>query len=182
MEFIKTEIPEIVMLNPKVVGDERGFVLETFRANQFAQACSDLPFVQDNHSGSVKNTLRGLHYQVKHTQGKLIRVVIGEIFDVAVDIRRSSPTFGKWVGMKLSAKNRLQLWIPPRFAHGFLVLSDWAEVTYKATDYYAPEFERSLAWNDPQIGINWPFQTGQSPILSEKDQLSKPLHMADLFD
>lgn len=182
MEYIHTKIPEIVLLKPEIFGDERGFVLETFRANQFAKECADLPFVQDNHSGSVKGTLRGLHYQIQQPQGKLMRVVAGEIFDVAVDIRRSSPTFGRWVGMLLSAKNRLQLWIPPRFAHGFLVVSDWAEVVYKVTDYYAPEFERSIAWNDPKIDINWPLTPGQAPILSAKDRLGKPLHLAEVFE
>ncbi len=182
MEFIKTEIPGIIVLQPDVFGDERGFVFETFRARQFAQECSDVQFVQENHSGSNRFILRGLHYQIQHPQGKLVRVVAGEIFDVAVDIRRSSPTFGKWVGMNLSAQNRLQLWVPPCFAHGFLVLSDWAEVLYKITDYYAPEYERSLAWNDPQIGIAWPLGDGQLPILSEKDKAGVPFHLAECYE
>lgn len=182
MEFIKTEIPDIMLLKPKVFGDERGFVLETFRANQFEQECSDIQFVQENHSGSKKGILRGLHYQIQHPQGKLLRVVVGEIYDVAVDIRRSSPTFGKWVGVHLSAQNRFQLWVPPRFAHGFLVLSDWAEVLYKVTDYYAPEYERSLAWNDPQIGIEWPLDDGQLPVLSEKDRAGVPLQFAESYE
>ncbi len=182
MEFIKTEIPDVLLLKPKVFGDERGFVMETFRANQFAQECSDIQFVQENHSGSKKGILRGLHYQIQHPQGKLLRVVVGEIYDVAVDIRRSSPTFGKWVGVHLSAQNRFQLWVPPCFAHGFLVLSEWAEVLYKVTDYYAPEYERSLAWNDPQIGIEWPLDDGQLPVLSEKDRAGVPLQFAESYE
>lgn len=182
MDFIKTAIPEVMALKPQMFGDERGFTMETFRANQFASECCGLEFVQDNHSGSVKGTLRGLHYQIQHPQGKLLRVVAGEIFDVAVDLRRSSPTFGKWVGMNLSSENRLQFWVPPRFGHGFLVLSDWAEVLYKVTDYYAPEYERSIVWNDEQIGIDWPLSAGQSPILSRKDKAGAPLHLAELYD
>lgn len=182
MEFIKTNIPDVVILKPKVYNDERGFFIETFRANQFAKECSGLHFVQDNHSGSKEGILRGLHYQIQHPQGKLIRVVSGEIYDAAVDLRRSSPTFGKYVGILLSAQNRLQLWVPPGFAHGFLVMSEWAEVFYKATDYYAPQFERTLAWNDPQIGIEWPLIEAQAPVLSEKDQAGKPLEQAECYD
>ena len=175
MEYIRTAIPEVVLIQPKVFGDERGFFLETFRANEFARECSPLAFVQDNHSGSKQGILRGLHYQIQQAQGKLIRAVAGEIFDVAVDLRRSSPTFGQWVGETLSAANRTQLWVPPGFAHGFLVLSDWAEVFYKATDYYAPEFERSLLWNDPTLSIHWPLEGIGEPILSVKDRAGTPL-------
>jgi len=182
MECIKTEIPEVVVLKPKVFGDERGFFFETFRANQFSQECSDVQFVQDNHSGSQQWILRGLHYQTRHVQGKLVRVVTGEIFDVAVDLRRSSPTFGKWVGRTLSAQNRLQLWIPPKFGHGFLVLSEWAEVVYKTTDYYAPEYEQSIIWNDPTLNIDWPIHAGITPVLSEKDKLGKLFHEAQCFE
>jgi len=175
MEYIRTAIPEVVLIQPKVFGDERGFFLETFRANEFARECSPLAFVQDNHSGSKQGILRGLHYQIQQAQGKLIRAVAGEIFDVAVDLRRSSPTFGQWVGETLSAANRTQLWVPPGFAHGFLVMSDWAEVFYKATDYYAPEFERSLLWNDPTLAIHWPLEGIGEPILSVKDRAGTPL-------
>jgi len=182
MEFIKTGIPEVIILKPKVFTDERGFFAETFRAEEFVRQCSPLQFVQDNHSGSKGGILRGLHYQIHQPQGKLIRVVAGEVFDVAVDLRRSSPTFTEWVGMRLSAQNLLQLWIPPGFAHGFLVLSEWAEVLYKATDYYAPQYERTLAWNDPQIGIDWPLTGGQTPFLSEKDQAGKTLELADCYE
>jgi len=181
MEFIKTEIPDVVILKPKVFEDSRGFFMETFRAAQFAQECSAAPFVQENHSGSTRGTLRGLHYQIQQSQGKLLRVIVGEIYDVAVDIRKSSPTFGKWVGVRLSDKNRLQLWVPPHFAHGVLVLSEWAELLYKVTDYYAPEFERTIQWNDPQIGIQWPLLDGQLPILSEKDSKGKFLDEAEVY-
>ena len=181
MEYIRTAIPDVILLQPKVFGDERGFFLETFRANEFAHNCSQLEFVQDNHSGSLKGILRGLHYQIQHHQGKLIRAVVGAIYDVAVDIRRSSPTFGKWVGARLSAQNRHQLWVPPGLAHGFLVLSDWAEVFYKATDYYAPEFERSLLWNDPELHIDWPLEGIGEPLLSAKDKAGSTLANTDLF-
>lgn len=182
MDFIKTDIPEVVILKPEVRGDERGFFAETFRASEFAQECSPLSFVQDNHSGSRNGILRGMHYQIRQPQGKLFRVVVGEVFDVAVDLRRSAPTFGRWVGRRLSAQNRLQMWVPPGFAHGFLVLSDWAEILYKVTDYYAPEYERTLAWDDPQVGIQWPLADGQMPILSEKDRAGKPLALAECYE
>lgn len=182
MDFVKTEIPDVILLQPKVFGDDRGFFLETYREDQSLKFGIGPRFVQDNHSGSGQGILRGLHYQIQHPQGKLVRAVAGEIFDVAVDIRKDSPTFGKWVGVILSAQNRLQLWIPPRFAHGFYVMSEWAEVFYKATDYYAPEFERSLLWNDPSLNINWPVKDGQAPILSEKDQFGKPFLEAECFD
>ena len=151
-------------------------------ADIFIDAGISQNFVQDNHSGSKKGTLRGLHYQIRQTQGKLLRVAVGEIFDVAVDVRCSSPTFGKWVGEVLSADNKRQLWVPPGFAHGFFVLSDWAELAYKATDYYSPAWERTILWNDPAIGIEWPLLSGADPILSTKDQQGKLLADADLFD
>jgi dTDP-4-dehydrorhamnose 3,5-epimerase len=182
MEFIRTDIPEVVIIEPCVFEDSRGFFTETYQAQKFAQAGIGFNFVQDNHSRSTQYTLRGLHYQIRHAQGKSVRVVAGEIFDVAVDLRRSSPTFGRWVGMLLSAKNKKQIWIPPGFAHGFYVLSEWAEVVYKTTDYYAPEWERSLLWNDPALGIEWPLLDGRPPVLSEKDSHGKLLSEAELFD
>lgn len=165
---IPTALPEMLILEPKVFGDERGFFYESFNARDF-EAATGLrrEFVQDNHSRSAKNVLRGLHYQVERPQGKLVRVVAGEVFDVAVDIRRDSPNYGKWVGVHLSAENKRQLWIPEGFAHGFLVLSEYADFLYKATDYYHPQSERGIAWNDPTLGIVWP-SVGQ-PTLSEKD-------------
>lgn len=182
MEFIRTDIPEVVIIEPRVFEDSRGFFMETYQAQKFAQAGIDFNFVQDNHSRSTQYTLRGLHYQIRHAQGKLVRVVAGEIFDAAVDIRRSSSTFGKSTGILLSAQNKRQLWIPPGFAHGFYVLSEWAEVVYKTTDYYAPEWERSLLWNDPALGIEWPLLDGRPPVLSEKDSHGKLLSEAELFD
>ena len=182
MEFERTTIPDVIVLQPKVFGDERGFLMETFRADDFVASGITESFVQDNHSGSQQGILRGLHYQIRQAQGKLVRTVAGEIFDVVVDLRRSSPTFGRWVGVLLSAKNKKQLWIPPGFAHGFYVLSEWAEVVYKTTDYYAPEWERSLLWNDPALGIEWPLLDGRPPVLSEKDSHGKLLSQAELFD
>ena len=182
MEFTITKIPEVVLVKPKVYGDDRGFFMETFQEQRFAQAGIHGSFIQDNHSGSQKNTLRGLHYQIRHPQGKLFRVIAGEVFDVAVDIRRSSKTFGSWVGVILSVKNKNQLWVPPGFAHGFYVLSDWAEVIYKVTDIYAPEWERTIAWNDPEIGIHWPVPAGVKVLLSEKDRAGKSLREAELFE
>ena len=182
MEYIPARIPDVVLLKPKIFGDERGFFLETFRANEFARFCSPLEFVQDNHSGSRRGILRGLHYQIQHPQGKLIRAVAGVIFDVAVDLRQSSPTFGQWAGEVLSAENRYQLWVPPGFAHGFLVLSDWAEVFYKATDYYAPEYERSLLWNDPSLNITWPLREIGTPQLSAKDAAGTLFNNAEFYD
>jgi dTDP-4-dehydrorhamnose 3,5-epimerase len=181
MEYIKTEIPEVVLLKPRVYEDGRGFFMETYRENEFTLHCGSVNFVQDNHSGSRRGILRGLHYQVQHPQGKLIRALAGEIFDVAVDLRRSSPTFGKWTGCILSAQNRFQLWIPPYFAHGFYVLSEWAEIFYKATDYYAPEYERTLSWADSVLGIAWPLIGGQSPSLSDKDQAGASLQDAEVY-
>lgn len=182
MEFAPTKIPDVVMLKPKVFGDPRGFFMETYRDSEFSEAGIGQKFVQENHSASQKGVLRGLHYQIRQAQGKLIRAIAGEIFDVAVDIRRSSPTFGQWVGIILSAENKLQLWIPPGFAHGFYVLSENAEVTYKVTDYYAPEWDRSILWSDPQISIDWPLLDGSPPSLSAKDINGKPLAEAELFD
>lgn len=182
MEFVPTNIPEVILLRPKVFGDERGFFLETYRADEFIKAGITVTFVQDNHSGSQQGVLRGLHYQIRQAQGKLVRVISGEIYDVAVDIRRSSPTYGQWTGAHLSAENKYQLWVPAGFAHGFYVLSKWAEVTYKVTDYYAPSWERSLLWNDPALGIEWPLVNGQPPALAAKDAQGKRLAEAELFD
>ena len=179
MKAIPTAIPDLLIIEPKIFGDERGFFFESFNRRQFAELTGrDLDFVQDNHSRSVKNVLRGLHYQIQQPQGKLVRVVQGAVFDVAVDIRKSSSTFGQHVGLELSAENKRMLWIPEGFAHGFVVLSDTAEFLYKTTDYWAPEFERSIIWNDPTIGIQWPIQ---EPALSVKDQLGKSLAEAEYF-
>jgi len=168
MKIISTDIPDVLILEPKVFGDDRGFFFESFNQKQWEETTGvKTNFVQDNHSRSVKGVLRGLHYQIKQAQGKLVRCVFGEVFDVAVDIRKSSPTFGKWVGVVLSAENKRQFWVPEGFAHGFLVLSDVAEFLYKTTDYYAPEHERCIIWNDPDIGIEWPFDG--EPRLSGKD-------------
>ncbi len=156
--------------------------MESFQAEVFAAAGVPNRFVQDNHSGSRQGILRGLHYQIQQTQGKLVRTVVGEIFDVVVDLRRSSPTFGKWTGSILSAQNKYQLWVPEGFAHGFYVISDWAEIIYKTTDFYAPAQERTLIWNDPTIGIQWPLAPGQEPVLSNKDKQGKSFNQADLFD
>lgn len=161
-------IPDVLVLTPKIFGDDRGFFFESFNALAFEQATGlKRTFVQDNHSKSAKNVLRGLHYQIKHPQGKLVRVVQGEVFDVAVDLRKSSSTFGQWVGQHLSGENKKQIWVPEGFAHGFVVLSETAEFLYKTTDYYAPEFERSLLWNDPTVGVEWPFEG--APLLANKD-------------
>lgn len=173
-------IPEVLVIEPAVFGDDRGFFFESHNARKFNEAVGrEAVFVQDNHSRSVRHVLRGLHYQIRQPQGKLVRVTAGEVFDVAVDIRRSSPTFGQWIGDILSAENKKQMWIPEGFAHGFLVLSESAEFLYKTTDYWAPEFERSLLWNDPAIGIDWPID-GQ-PTLSAKDQVGVLLADADVF-
>ena len=180
MNATPLSIPEVVLFEPKVFGDERGFFFESFNQAKFEAAIGrQVSFVQDNHSRSVKNVLRGLHYQIQQPQGKLVRVVHGEVFDVAVDIRKSSPTFGKWVGAVLSADNKRQLWVPEGFAHGFVVTSDSAEFLYKTTDYWAPAFERSIAWNDAAIGIEWPLRG--EPALSAKDQRGKLLAQAEHF-
>ncbi len=181
MEFIPTKIPEVILINPVVYGDERGFFLETYREAEFSAAGIQGKFVQDNHSGSIQGTLRGLHYQIQRTQGKLVQVISGEIFDVAVDLRRSSPTFGDWVGEILSAENKHQLWIPPGFAHGFYVSSEWANVIYKVTDYYAPEWDRTLLWNDPEIEINWPLIDETALNISDKDSNGVGLSDADTY-
>lgn len=178
--MIPTSLPEVLILEPKFFGDERGFFFESFNALDFAKATGlDVQFVQDNHSKSAKGVLRGLHYQIQHPQGKLVRVTQGEVFDVAVDLRRSSPNFGKWRGVVLSADNKRQLWVPPGFAHGFVVLSDTAELLYKTTDYWFPEFERSLLWDDPTVGIQWPLQT--EPLLAAKDKAAATLGQAEVF-
>lgn len=180
MKFTPTTIPEVIIVEPKVFGDERGFFFESFNARLFEQATGlKRDFVQDNHSKSARHVLRGLHYQIKQPQGKLVRVVVGEVFDVAVDLRRSSKTFGQWVGVYLSSENKMQLWIPEGFAHGFVVLSETAELLYKTTDYYAPEHERSLLWNDPDLAIAWPFEG--EPILAAKDANGKLLADAEVF-
>jgi dTDP-4-dehydrorhamnose 3,5-epimerase len=174
-------IPDVILLEPTVHGDERGFFFESFNQKDFEHAIGRcVNFVQDNHSKSVKNVLRGLHYQLQQPQGKLVRVVQGEVFDVAVDLRKSSPTFGKWVGERLSAENKRQLWMPEGFAHGFLVLSDSAESLYKTTDYYAPEYERCITWNDPALGIRWPL-AGHMPVVSAKDANGLALDRAPVY-
>ena len=182
MRFIPGSLPGLILVEPRIFGDERGFFMETFQARRFAEAGIDINFVQDNHSGSGKGTLRGLHYQIQQAQGKLVRVVVGEVFDIAVDLRRSSSTFGKWEGFNLSAEKKQQLWISPGFAHGFYVISPWAEVIYKATDYYAPEWERTLLWSDPDLGIDWPLVVGDGKvIISPKDAQGKRLCEADVY-
>jgi dTDP-4-dehydrorhamnose 3,5-epimerase len=183
MKAVSTSIPDVVIIEPKVFGDERGFFYESYNERRFAELTGqdgNAPrFVQDNHSKSTNNVLRGLHYQIRQAQGKLVRVTAGEVFDVAVDIRRSSPTFGRWVGVVLSAANKRQLWIPAGFAHGFVVTSDSAEFLYKTTDYWAPEHERCIIWNDPAIGIEWPINA--APVMSNKDRLGKLLTEAEVF-
>jgi len=180
MNIIRCEIPDVLILEPKVFGDDRGFFFESFNERTFAEKTGiSARFVQDNHSRSARNVLRGLHYQIQQPQGKLVRVAVGAVFDVAVDLRKSSPTFGKWAGTILSAEDKRQLWIPPGFAHGFLVLSESADFLYKTTDYYAPEHERCIIWNDPDIGIRWPLQG--EPILAAKDKAGKRLADAELF-
>ena len=179
MKIIQTTIPDVLMMEPKVFADARGYFYESFNKNLIQAAGIVGDFVQDNHSRSVRNVLRGLHYQIKQPQGKLVRVTAGEIFDVAVDIRKKSPTFGKWVGMNLSADNKFLTWVPPGFAHGFLVLSEYAEVQYKTTDYWAPQYERTIIWNDQNIGINWPIL--ETPQLSAKDNAGVAFSAAEVF-
>lgn len=181
MKLLSTTLKDVLIIEPKVHGDHRGFFMETWRKEVFEEAGLNAGFVQDNHSKSSQGALRGLHYQVRRAQGKLIRVVAGEVFDVAVDLRKSSPDFGRWTGVKLSAQNKLSLWVPPGFAHGFYVLSDTAEVTYRCTEYYAPEHERSLRWNDSTLDIQWPLIEGKL-ILSEKDRNAPLLEEAELYD
>jgi dTDP-4-dehydrorhamnose 3,5-epimerase len=177
----KTNLPEVLILQPKVFGDARGFFFESFNARDFAEATGlNLQFVQDNHSRSSRGVLRGLHYQIKHSQGKLVRVVAGEVFDVAVDMRKDSPQFGQWTGCHLTAENAKQLWVPPGFAHGFFVMSESADFLYKTTDYWFPEHERCLLWNDPQLAIEWPLGD-IAPLLAAKDAAGLPLAQADAF-
>jgi dTDP-4-dehydrorhamnose 3,5-epimerase len=181
MNIVPTEIPEVLLIEPRIFRDDRGFFFESFNQKVFSEKTGTTDaFVQDNHSRSQKNVLRGLHYQIQQPQGKLVRAVVGAVFDVAVDIRRSSPTFGQWVGRLLSAENQQQLWVPAGFAHGFFVISDVAEVLYKTTDYYAPGGERCILWNDPDLAIAWPL-AGETPILSEKDQIGQPFQGAEVF-
>jgi len=182
MKIIETAIPDVKIIEPAVFGDERGFFMETWQQKKFEELVAPRSFVQDNHSKSAKGILRGLHYQTENTQGKLVRVVAGEVFDVAVDMRRSSPTFGQWVGVLLSADNKRQLWVPEGFAHGFYVTSDSAEFVYKCTDYYNPNHEHTLQWNDPTVGIEWPVAEGVEPLLSEKDRTGKLFNEAVFFD
>jgi len=182
MKIQPTRIAGVLTIEPVMHGDDRGYFLETWRAEAFAAAGLDVTFVQDNQSSSRRGVLRGLHYQIKQPQGKLVRVISGRVFDVAVDLRRSSPTCGRWVGTELSAENHRQLWVPPGCAHGFYVLSDEAEFVYKCSDYYAPEHERVISWDDPSIGIDWPLLPDAAPVLSEKDQAGVSLAEAELFD
>src|SRR3990172_4135601 len=182
MKFTSTEIPEVILIEPSIYVDERGFFMETFQAQTFAEYGVSAQFVQDNHSGSKKGILRGLHYQIRQPQGKLARGGAGKVFEGAVDLRRSSPTIGRWTSQILTAENRLQLWVPPGFAHGFYVLSDWAEVIYKATDYYAPEWDRTLLWCDREVGIEWPLPHGGLPDLSLKDTKGKPFREAETYE
>ena len=183
MNVISTDLPEVLILEPKVFGDARGFFMESFNARAFRECTGvTLPFVQDNHSRSARGVLRGLHYQIEQAQGKLVRVIAGEVFDVAVDLRASSPHFGRWTGVHLSGANHRQLWVPPGFGHGFLVLSEVADFLYKTTDYYAPEHERSILWNDADIGIQWPAIDNMSqPLLSSKDTAAATLATAEVF-
>ncbi|HEX5460829.1 MAG TPA: dTDP-4-dehydrorhamnose 3,5-epimerase [Steroidobacteraceae bacterium] len=181
MEFVPTEIPEVVLIRPKVFGDARGYFMESWEERKFAAGGLELNFVQDNHSHSARHILRGLHYQIQHPQGKLVRVVTGAVYDVAVDIRRSSPTFGKWVGVELSAENHQMLWVPPGFAHGYLVLSEYADFLYKVTDIWSPPHERAIRWNDPEIGVKWPLPTGTEPVLSGKDAAAPSFRDAEVY-
>lgn len=181
MKFTSTIIPDVILVEPRVYSDERGFFLEAYHFHKYTEAGITAQFVQDNHSGSRQGTLRGLHYQIRHSQGKLVRVIAGEVFDVAVDLRKKSPSFGKWVGQKLTAENYHQLWIPPGFAHGFYVLSEWAEILYKTTTLYAPEWERTLLWNDSDLGIEWPLLSGVPLIMSPKDLQGTPFSSAEVF-
>ncbi|MCE2947109.1 MAG: dTDP-4-dehydrorhamnose 3,5-epimerase [bacterium] len=186
MRTESTRLPEVLLIEPAAYGDARGMFFESFNRRAMADIGIDLPFVQDNHSISLAGVVRGLHYQLEQAQGKLVRAVVGEVFDVAVDIRRSSPRFGQWTGHRLSAGNRTLMWVPPGFAHGFLVLSERAEVLYKTTDYYGPQFERSIAWNDPQIAIDWPLSdvhpsAAALPVLSARDLAGRPLREAETY-
>jgi dTDP-4-dehydrorhamnose 3,5-epimerase len=181
MQFEPTAIPDVILIRPRVFGDARGFFLESWEEKKFAAAGITAKFVQDNHSRSARHTLRGLHYQKPTTQGKLVRVVNGTVFDVAADIRRSSPTFGQWIGVTLSAEKHEMLWVPPGFAHGFLVLSESADFLYRCTDFYAPAHERAIRWDDPDLGVQWPLPPGVEPLLSAKDAIAGGFREADLF-
>lgn len=181
MKFTATDISDVVLIEPQVFGDERGFFMETWHAEKFAEAGINAAFVQDNHSRSVQGTLRGLHYQLKQPQGKLVRVISGEVFDVAVDFRKDSPTFGRWVGVTLSAENRKMLWVPPGFGHGFYVTSETAEFVYKCTNFYAPEHEKTVYWDDPDLAIKWPLLPDLSPLLSPKDESGVRFKDAELY-
>jgi dTDP-4-dehydrorhamnose 3,5-epimerase len=181
MKFTRTRLPDVMIVEPRVFDDARGFFMETWEARKFSAGGIDAAFVQDNHSSSGQWVLRGLHYQLRHLQGKLVRVTCGEAFDVAVDLRRSSPTFGQWAGEYLSESNRKMMWIPAGFAHGFLVMSERVEFMYKCTDYYAPDHERALLWNDPAIGIEWPLPVGVEPIVSDKDKNARTLAQAECY-
>jgi len=183
MKATETTLPGVFIIEPAVFGDDRGFFMESFNAQKFRELTgANVDFVQDNHSRSGAHVLRGIHYQIEHAQGKLVRVTEGAVFDVAVDLRRSSPSFGQWVGMELSAENKKQLWVPAGFGHAFLVLSETADFLYKTTDYYHPEAERSILWNDADIGIQWPLLPGQEPRLSGKDSVASRLSDADVYD
>jgi len=181
MKYTKLNIPDIILIQPQIFGDHRGFFMETFRDEEFRENVTDITFVQENHSKSTQGILRGLHYQIKQPQGKLVRVISGKVFDVAVDMRKFSPFFGRWTGITLSAENKKMLWIPPGFAHGFYVISREAEVVYKCTNYYAQEYERSILWNESAIAVDWPIIPGTSPILSQKDELGSTLGNAEVF-
>ena len=181
MQFTNAKLSGVVLVEPKVFEDQRGFFFESYHKRLFEEQKISLEFVQDNHSRSKQGTLRGLHYQIQQPQGKLVSVSLGEIYDVAVDLRMSSPTFGQWIGYYLSAENKKRLYVPPGFAHGFYVVSKWAEVLYKATDYYAPQWERTLLWNDTQINISWPLREEESPLLSSKDAAGSPFDQADVY-
>ena len=181
MEFVATDLPGVVLIKPQRFGDDRGWFAETWQQQKFRAAGIDAEFVQDNHSHSVRHTLRGLHYQIRQPQGKLVRVTQGAAFDVAVDIRRSSPHFGRWVGFELSATNHHMLWVPPGFAHGYLTLSESVDFLYKCTDYYAPQHDRGIRWNDPGIGVRWPLPAGTEPILSAKDAVAPLIGAAEHF-
>ncbi len=182
VEFVPTAIADIIRIKPRVYEDDRGFFFETYQSRLFEKTGIPLNFVQDNHVGSKRGVLRGMHYQIQHAQGKLVRVVVGKVFDVAVDLRRSSPTFGRWVGVTLCAEAKEELWIPSGFAHGYYTLSDWAEVLYKVTDFYAPDWERTLLWSDPHLAIEWPIPGGQTPILSNKDARGAPFRQAECYE
>ncbi|MBW2465923.1 MAG: dTDP-4-dehydrorhamnose 3,5-epimerase [Deltaproteobacteria bacterium] len=182
MKFSPTKLPDVILVEPDVFGDNRGFFMETWHAEKFAKGGIVADFVQDNHSRSGQGILRGLHYQINNPQGKLVRVLNGEVFDVAVDLRKNSPTFGKWIGIHLSAENKKMLWVPPGFAHGFYVISPQADFFYKCTEFYTPENERAILWNDPDLAIDWPLVEGKKPVLAPKDEAALPFNEAEYFD